>query len=68
MQRQLNIPSVITFINIRFLPAEVLFSVPHLLFMLIFHDLLLIKVGQPEHQNSDFPLKCFFLNFSLHHP
>ena len=30
--------------------------------LLIFHDLLLIKVGQPEHQNNDFPLKCFFLN------
>ena len=32
MQSQLNIPSVITFINIRFLPAKVLFSVHHLLF------------------------------------
>ena len=30
--------------------------------LLIFHDLLLIKVGQPEHQNNDFSLKCFFLN------
>ena len=32
MQSQLNIPSVITFIDIRFLPAKVLFSVHHLLF------------------------------------
>ena len=31
MQSQLNIPSVITFIDIRFLPAKVLFSVHHLL-------------------------------------
>ena len=32
MQSQLNIPSVITFIDTRFLPAKVLFSVHHLLF------------------------------------
>ena len=32
MQSQLNIPSVITSIDIRFLPAKVLFSVHHLLF------------------------------------
>ena len=32
MQSQLNIPSGITFIDIRFLPAKVLFSVHHLLF------------------------------------
>ena len=32
MQSQLNIPSVITCIDIRFLPAKVLFSVHHLLF------------------------------------
>ena len=32
MQSQLNIPSVITFIDIRFLPAKVLFFVHHLLF------------------------------------
>ena len=32
MQSQLNIPSVITFINIRFLLVRVLFSVHHLLF------------------------------------
>ena len=31
MQSQLNIPSVITFINIRFLPARVLMFVHHLL-------------------------------------
>ena len=32
MQSQLNIPSVLTFIDIRFLPAKVLFSVHQLLF------------------------------------
>ena len=32
MQSQPNIPSVITFIDIRFLPAKVLFSTHHLLF------------------------------------
>ena len=30
---------------------------------MIFHDFLLIKVSQPEHQNNDFSLKVFLVKF-----
>ena len=60
MQSQLNIPSVITFIDIRL--SYFLYIIFYSGGLLIFHDLLLIKVGQPEHQSNDFTLKCFFLN------
>lgn len=64
MQSQLNIPSVIILsISGSFLQKSYfLYIIFYSGSLLIYHDLLLIKVGQPEHQNNDFPLKCFFLN------
>ena len=68
MQRQLNITSVLTFIDIRFLLARVLFFVHYLLARrpVTFYDPFLTKVGQLKHLLS---LEMFFLKFfSLCHP